>query len=154
MKQWGCCCSGASSEGEGLTWCTPPEIGQASAGRCRSPRGCPKSEPRQSCSVCRKRKTQDVSDEMNTFTKLKVLRPNLLFNGVQDTWLIRDSVIQPGSSYIKLCVLMSSTCQCSEELASSLSGGSEGPWSIRSLFLKCSATPTIERRKKLQFRYY
>lgn len=43
---------------------------------------------------------------------------------------------------------MSRTCRCSEEVAGSSSGGSEGPWNILSLFLKCSATPTTERDKK------
>lgn len=36
---------------------------------------------------------------------------------------------------------MSHTCQRFEELAGNLSGGSEGPLNIRSLFLKYSATP-------------
>lgn len=40
---------------------------------------------------------------------------------------------------------MSRTCQCSEAVAGSSSGGSEDPWSIPSRFLKCSATPTTER---------
>ena len=43
---------------------------------------------------------------------------------------------------------MSRTFQCSEEVAGSSSGGSEGPWNILSPFLKCSATPTIETEKK------
>lgn len=41
---------------EGLTWCTPPAIGRASAGRCWSPQGFPESEPRPSCSAWRKGK--------------------------------------------------------------------------------------------------
>lgn len=41
------CCS--VCVGGAPTWCTLPEIGPASAGRCRSPPGFPESAPHQSC---------------------------------------------------------------------------------------------------------
>lgn len=84
--------------------------------------------------------------------KVKGAQTKFVVKGVHKIWLIQVPVTQQSLGnnlvLVKLYVLMSSTCQCSEELAGSSSGGSEGPWSILSLFLKCSATPTIQRRKK------
>ena len=42
----------------GLTWCTPPAIVRASAGKCWSPLGSPESEPHLNCSFCRKQEKE------------------------------------------------------------------------------------------------
>ena len=53
---------------------------------------------------------------------------------------------QTSFGYFTLYLLMARTCQSSEGLAGSSSGGSEGLWSILPLFLKCSAEPTIKSK--------
>lgn len=90
-----------------------------------------------------------VKDKLSKMQKInkKVVSPYVLLKKCTEPdcfWFLRYN---NHACFIKFYVYMSLTCQYSAEVAGSSSGGSEGPWSIRSLFLKCSATPTIERGK-------